>query len=126
MRKLTVDGVAFEWLVGRSHIRIRGNGHVSDVFLMQFLEHLGVPRRQAYEMTEERHPQFGIEPSDVVSFIRSHGWLQPKESKKTKQLGGVTRFTAQGSTRVGPPGSASFEEAKRDLVNFFTKRERGL
>jgi hypothetical protein len=75
MRKLVVDGKDFEWVVGKSHVRIRGNGHVTDIRLIEFLkEELNVPAAQAWQMTEERDRGFGVEPNDIVNYIQKHGW----------------------------------------------------
>jgi hypothetical protein len=77
MRKLVVAGKDFEWVVGKSFIRIRGNKHVADIRLVDFLkDELNVPAAQAWEMSSGsgRYRNFGIEPKDVVNYIEKHGW----------------------------------------------------
>lgn len=77
MRKLIVDGKDFEWVVGKAFIRIRGNKHVADIRLMDFLkDELNVPAETAAVLSSERgrSRNFGIEPSDVVNYIRKRGW----------------------------------------------------
>lgn len=84
MRKITVDNIEFEWVVGRSFLRIRGNGHVVDLSLQDFLqEECGKTQREAYDMMESGH-SFGVEPSDVVKYILKHGWTTPKTKAKKK------------------------------------------
>jgi len=84
MRTITVDGIDFEWKCGKSFIRVRGNGHVQDVQLENFIVDVSggtIKEREAYAKVHLTKGKrfFGIEPSDVVRFIRLHGWLNPKE-----------------------------------------------
>jgi len=77
MRKLVVAGKDFEWVVGKSFIRIRGNERVADIRLVDFLkDELNVSADAAAELSSERgrSRNFGIEPSDVVNYIHKHGW----------------------------------------------------
>lgn len=85
MRKLDVDGTKFEWVAGHSFVRIRGNGHSVDLRLELFLEEeCGKIREESYDMVQSLERPFGVEPSDVVRYIRKHNWLIPKTSRKRK------------------------------------------
>ncbi len=74
MRKLVVDHKDFEWLVGHSFVRIRGNGHVADVKLEDFyVDAMGVPEKDAHWRAHSEH-RIPVQPSDVVNYIHKHGW----------------------------------------------------
>lgn len=87
MRTINVEGIDFEWKCGKRFIRIRGNGHVQDVQLENFIVDVSggtISEREAYAKVHLAggHRNFGIEPSDVVRFIRLHGWLNPHEDAR--------------------------------------------
>lgn len=84
MRKITVDNIEFEWVAGRSFLRIRGNGHVVDLQMEKFLqEECGLPAQQAFDAAQSGERHFGVEPSDVMKYILKYGWTTSKAKRKT-------------------------------------------
>jgi hypothetical protein len=79
MRQIEVEGKTFEWKAGKSFLRIKGNGRVVDIPLVEYLvnEH-GYERSRAVRNSYSgRHRQVGIQPSDIVNYVHKYGWLAP-------------------------------------------------
>lgn len=73
-RKITVDGVEYQYVVGKTHVKVRGMQAVPAEHIGELFDNLcpccGEPEYELYNAKRENHQRVRVHPSNVADFIR--------------------------------------------------------